>query len=81
MLLMHIEPGEKVAILPWSTSPPQDTMDIGTVAFVDDQVVRLTDDRMYSRHTRCGLTFRSRGYIQPASIAHHAAVGWTAVEA
>jgi len=81
MPLTNIVPGQEVAILPTNTSPPQDTMEIGTVAFVDDQVVRLTDDRMYSKYNRCGLTFRSRGYIEAATVAHHAAVEWSTVEA
>jgi hypothetical protein len=81
MPITNIAPGVQVAILPTNVSPPRETLEIGTVVFVDDQIVRLTDERMYSRHDRCGLTFYSRGYIELATPAHHAAVEWAVVEA
>lgn len=70
MSLAHVSPGDEVAILPTEGSPPQETIGIGTVEFVDEQIVRLTDHRIYSRRNRCGLTFRSCGFIEPATDLH-----------
>ena len=78
MSLEHIMPGDEVAILPRDISPPHETMEIGTVSFVDDLIVRLTDNRIYSKQNRGGLTFRSYGFIEPATLAHQ---GWDLVDA
>jgi hypothetical protein len=78
LTLEYIASGDEVAILPSDISPPHETIEIATVAFVDDLIVRLTDNRIYSRQNRCGLTFRSHGFIEPATAAHR---GWDLVEA
>jgi hypothetical protein len=80
MLLENIGPGDEVAILLSTESRPDETIEIAEVEYVDRQIVRLTDDRVYSRFSRCGLTHRSYGFIEPATSAHHVAIEWAAVE-
>jgi hypothetical protein len=70
MSLTNISPGDEVAVMPADVSTPAETLGFGTVAFVDDQIVTLTDGRIYSRRTRGGLTYRSQGFIVPATNLH-----------
>ena len=74
MPLLSIAAGDEVAILPTSVSPPEDALEIATVAFANLHLVRLLDHRMYSRYDRSGLTPRSSGFIQLATDQHRAAV-------
>jgi hypothetical protein len=74
MPLLSIAAGDEVAILPNSVSPPEETLEIATVAFANLHLVRLIDHRMYSRYDRSGLTPRSPGYIQLATAQHRAAL-------
>ncbi|MGD9636654.1 MAG: hypothetical protein AB7G28_25670 [Pirellulales bacterium] len=73
-MLSSLAPGDEVAILPAADSPPQQTLEIAKVAFVNVHLVRLVDQRVYSIAERHGLTPASRGYLAPATDAHRAAL-------
>ena len=69
--------GDEVAILPAADSPPQHTLEIAKVAFVNVHLVRLVDHRVYSLADRHGLTATSRGFLAPATDAHRHALAAT----
>lgn len=73
-MLSSLSVGDEVALLPAAKSPPQDTLEIAHVAFVNVHLVRLVDQRVYSLIDGCGLTLASRGYIVPATDAHRRAL-------
>jgi hypothetical protein len=75
MGLLNIAPGDAVAILPSCASAPAETIEISWVVYVNFQIVRLIDHRMYSRYDGMGLTPGSRGYLRLATAAHRHAVG------
>lgn len=77
MILSSLAPGDEVAILPAADSPPQHTLEIARVAFVNVHLVRLVDHRVYSLAERHGLTPTSRGYLAPATDAHRSALAVT----
>jgi hypothetical protein len=74
-MLSSLAPGDDVAILPAADSPPQHTLEIVKVAFVNVHLVRLVDHRVYSLVERHGLTPKSHGFLAPATDAHRRALG------
>jgi hypothetical protein len=73
-MLSSLAPGDDVAILPAADSPPQHTLEIAKVAFVNVHLVRLVDHRVYSLAERHGLTPKSHGFLAPATEAHRSAL-------
>ena len=74
MLPKPIAAGDKVAILPAQDSPPEDTLEIVEVEFVGLVLLRLVDQRIYSLKDRWGLTPKSKGFIEPVTYKHRAAL-------
>jgi hypothetical protein len=74
IMLSSLIAGDEVAILPAADSPPQHTLEIVKVAFVNVHLVRLVDHRVYSLSERRGLTPISGGFLAPATDAHRNAL-------
>ena len=74
IMLEFLTAGDDVAILPTADSPPQHTLEIVKVAFVNVHLVRLVDHRVYSLAERHGLTPTSDGFLAPATDAHRNAL-------
>lgn len=74
-MLGSISAGDEVAILPAADAPPEATLEIVQVAFVNVHLIRLVDQRIYSIAEGRGLTATSRGFIASATAAHRRAVG------
>ncbi len=72
-LLLELERGSEVAILPGPNCPPEAAEELATVDRINSELIELTDGRLYAINGEaCSLA--SCGYIVPATDEHRMAV-------
>lgn len=72
-LLLELERGSEVAILPGPYAPPDTAEELATVERNNSELIELTDGRLYAINGKaCSLA--SCGYIVPATDEHRMAV-------
>jgi hypothetical protein len=66
--------GEAVAVMPKATNAPMDVMAIETVKYVDQQIVELSDGRLFRADGEY-LNRPAFAYIVPANDSHYSSLG------